>query len=90
MRRNTYKFCVPMEKHYLTKIASNAAMALSMAKELSVVSRADHGEIQEFAHLIDAASKSLMRICKSHAFDLDEEIYLSKFTQDAPPSPPPA
>ena len=65
-------FCSPMERHYMTKAAANAATALSMAKELVSVWRTVHREnsmpdpegVHDLVQIINDASKRLIQRCK--------------------------
>lgn len=64
----------PMRRHYITAATGNAAIGLSMAKE--VLSKCDSGKapeaLQELVHVINIASLSLIKICERHASTADE------------------
>lgn len=55
----------------MTTAAANAAVAMSMAKEISCHGRYDG--VQELVQLINSASLSLIQICENKAHDLQGE-----------------
>jgi hypothetical protein len=74
------RFCNPMERHYMTKAAANAATALSMAKELDTACdmagpgwppKQAPGGIQDLVQIINDASLKLIRRCKQAAYEID-------------------
>lgn len=76
------RFCKPMERHYMTKAAANAATALSMAKELATACNVAHSGwpptpvpdgIQDLVQIIDDAARRLIRRCKEAAYEIDDD-----------------
>lgn len=73
-------FCKPMERHYMTKAAANAATALSMAKELATACSVAHADcpprqvpdgIHDLVQIIDDAARRLIRRCHEAAHEID-------------------
>ena len=61
-------YCKPMRRHFITSATVNAAMALSMAKEVWVNEKAPR-DVQEMVKIIDQASRGLIRVCEQIAFE---------------------
>ena len=65
------RFCKPMKRHFMTKAASNAAIALSMAKEVwckeDWPKGKSHEDVQDLVHIIDTAALKLIAACERHA-----------------------
>lgn len=61
-----------LEKHFILKASVNAATGLQMAQHLwdYRCDLSDSQSIQEFVHIINAASLSLQTVCKSINYDL--------------------
>ena len=70
------KFCKPMKRHFMTKAASNAAIALSMAKEVWCKEGWPKGtsrdDVQDLVHLIDKTALKLIAACERHASSAPE------------------
>lgn len=66
-------FCRPMERHYITKASANAAMALSMAKELQRDNGVNEPGVQELVHVIDCAARGLIQLCRTRAAELSRD-----------------
>jgi hypothetical protein len=70
------RFCKPMKRHFMTKAASNAAVALSMAKEVwckeGWPKGKSHEDVQDLVHLIDTAALKLIAACERHASSAPE------------------
>lgn len=62
------RFCEPMKRHFMTTAASNAATALSMAKELWASDVNSKTGVQELVQIIDFSSRRLIDVCQSHAY----------------------
>jgi len=71
------RFCAPMERHYMTKAAANAATALSMAKELVTALGVGPGGvpapdgIQDLVQIMDLTALKLIQRCKQAAYEID-------------------
>lgn len=65
------RFCKPMKRHFMTKAASNAAIALIMAKEVwckeDWPKLKSHEDVQDLVHIIDTAALKLIAACERHA-----------------------
>ena len=79
-RRVRPRFCTPMERHYMTKAAANAATALSMAKELITACNVAHADwppipapegVQDLVQIINNVSLRLIQRCKDAAYGID-------------------
>lgn len=60
------KYCKPMKRHFITTAAGNAAIALSMAKEVWAKEAAPE-DVQDLVHLLDSAARKLIAACERHA-----------------------
>ena len=60
------KYCDPIVRHFITKTSGNAAVALSMAKEVWVKENAP-SDVHDLVKLIDEASRKLIKACERHA-----------------------
>lgn len=68
------KFCTPMKRHYMTRIAGDAAIALSMAKEMQSKAGEQPG-VAELVETIGVASRRLIALCESHPDRLSQESH---------------
>ena len=75
------RFCAPMGRHYITKASANAAMALNMAKEMTVVCNVSHSDwppvpapsgILELVQIINSTSLLLIQLCHNAALEMNE------------------
>lgn len=64
-------FCKPMKRHFMTQASANAAVALSMAKELHSMAGPCTG-VSELVQVINQASLELIRLCQSAAGEIAE------------------
>ena len=56
----------------MTRISGDAAIALSMAKEMQTKAGFQPG-VQELVKIIGEASKSLIALCESHSYRLKDD-----------------
>lgn len=59
-----------MKRHFMTKAASNAAVALSMAKEVwckEGLTNGNYSNVQDLVQLINDTSLILIAACERHA-----------------------
>jgi len=72
----TPRFCSPLEKHYMTKVAADVAAALSMAKEIAIASRVASADwppmetpegVDELVHVLAVTARLLAQRCRDVA-----------------------
>lgn len=60
------RYCNPMKRHFITTATGNAAIALSMAKEVWCKETAPE-DVQDLVHLMDSTARKLIAACERHA-----------------------